>query len=291
MSTRAYWIVGPGRVGLSLGSLLAEANIADEILIIGRAREGPQHPLLSEARVRFTSTPELPPPDACLLLAVPDRAIVEAAERFAGLGAAAPGCVALHVSGAQSADVLASLDEAGYATGALHPLSTVADPIEGAKRLKGSFFAFEGSQAARAAASEIVTAAEGRLLDLHAADRARYHAACVFASNYVVACAAVAVRTLAGAAQISEAEAASALKPLWEGAAANLSDAGLPEALTGPIARGDVATVQKHLSDLEEPTRELYRQLALAALEISRAQGLKLDAVEALEKVLGGVTD
>ena len=199
--------------------------------------------------------------------------------------------MALHVSGAQSADVLVSLGEAGYATGALHPLSTVADPIEGAKRLKGSFFAFEGSQAARAAASEIVTAAEGRLLDLHAADRARYHAACVFASNYVVACAAVAVRTLAGAAQISEAEAASALKPLWEGAAANLSDAGLPEALTGPIARGDVATVQKHLSDLEEPTRELYRQLALAALEISRAQGLKLDAVEALEKVLGGVTD
>lgn len=291
MPTRAYWIVGPGRVGLSLGSLLAESEITDEILIVGRSPEGPQHPLLSHARVRFTSTPELPPADACVLLAVPDRAIVATAERFAGLGRAAPGCVALHVSGAQSADVLAALDDAGYATGALHPLSTVADPVEGAKRLKGSVFTFEGGQVARAAAREIVTAAEGKLLDLHAADRARYHAACVFASNYVVACAAVAVRLLAGAADISEAEAASALSPLWEGAAANLSAAGLPEALTGPIARGDVATVQKHLSDLEEPTRELYRQLALATLEIGRSQGLTPEAAKALEEALGRATD
>ena len=127
--------------------------------------------------------------------------------------------MALHLSGVLPAAALGTLAERGYAVGSLHPLQTVADPARGAERLRGAYFTFEGDPAAHAAAAEIVEAAAGRMLEVHATEKARYHAACVFASNYVVACAAVATRLLATAANIAEAEAARALQPLWGGGA------------------------------------------------------------------------
>jgi predicted short-subunit dehydrogenase-like oxidoreductase (DUF2520 family) len=84
----------------------------------------------------------------------------------------------------------------------------------------------------------------------------------------------VATRLLAGAVSISGEEAARALQPLWRGAVANLDEPGLPRALTGPVARGDLDTIRSHLAALDGDTRELYRQLALEAIGLSRELGL-----------------
>ncbi len=140
-------------------------------------------------------------------------------------------------------------------------------------------------------ATEIVAAARGQLLEVHAADKVRYHAACVFASNYLVACAAVSTRLLAAAAEVSPEEAARALEPLWQGAVSNLSEFGPPRALTGPVARGDLETVREHLAALDPETRELYRQLALQALALSREAGLGWEAAHALESLLVGTQE
>ncbi len=281
-----YWIVGPGRLGLSIGALLGERGVASEIVVVGRSPGAPDHPLFELSLTRYTRNLERPLRDGRLLITVPDGAIGQVAEELAGLGRAERGAVALHFSGALSAEALSSLARAGYATGSLHPLSTVADVEFGAERLRGAFFGFEGEASAREAALAIVAAADGRLLDLHAANKTRYHAACVFASNYVVTCAAVAVQLLASAAEISEAEATRALRPLWEGAVTNLAALGLPEALTGPISRGDVVTVQRHLSELEPPIDELYAELALRALDVSREQGLAPEVAAEIESAI-----
>ncbi len=288
MST-SYWIVGPGRVGLSLASLLAEREHARELVIFGRRARPPEHPLFAEQRARYEAGPVSTPPVGCrVLLAVPDRAIAGVATQLAGLGRRVEECVALHVSGAQPARVLRPLADVGYAIGSLHPLQTLADPRRGAARLRGAFFAFEGEPAARAAASEIVEAAAGRMLEVHEEDKARYHAACVFASNYVVTCAGVAARLLAGATGVSAAEAVAALRPLWRGAVANLEELDPGEALTGPVARGDIDTIRGNLSALEDDTRDLYRQLGLQALEMSRDMGMEEEIAAAIEAVLRG---
>jgi predicted short-subunit dehydrogenase-like oxidoreductase (DUF2520 family) len=287
--TYAYWIVGPGRVGLSLGSLLAATGNAGGLLFVGRRTETPAHPVLARPDVGYAGGYSGPPPARTrLLLAVPDGAIAEVAAEIAGLGAPGDGCVAFHLSGARPASSLEPLAERGYAVGSLHPLQAVADAEQGPDRLRGAFYTFEGDAGAREAAAQIVEAAAGTLLEVHPEDKARYHAACVFASNYVVSCAGVATRLLADAVGISREEAARALQPLWSGAVANLERPGLPQALTGPIARGDIETVRDHLATLEGDTRELYTRLGLAALELSRLMGLDAGLAAAIEAELRG---
>ncbi len=287
--TNSFWIVGPGRVGLSLASLLADGERAPVLVIFGRRPRPPDHPLFTQQRARYETGPVSKPPAGCrVLLAVPDRAIAGVAAQVAGLGRAEKGCVALHLSGAQSARVLQPLADAGYAVASLHPLQTLADPRRGAERLRGAFFAFEGEPAARGAAGEIVEAAGGRMLEVHEADKASYHAACVFASNYVVTCAGVAARLLAGATGVSASEAVAALRPLWRGAVANLEDLDPGRALTGPVARGDIETIRANLAALEGDTRDLYRQLGLQALELSRDLGLEEGLAAAIEAELRG---
>ncbi len=274
-------------MGLSLGSVLATSEGTSEVLLVGRRERAPEHSVLRQPVARYThGFPGPPAQGTRVLLAVPDRAIAEVAAGVAELGAPGERCVALHLSGAQPAGILAPLAERGYAIGSLHPLQTVADPQSGAERLRDAFFTFEGDSEARGAAAEIVEAAEGRLLELRAADKPRYHAACVFASNYVVACAAVATRLLAEAVSISQEEAARALQPLWRGAVQNLDQLGITRALTGPVARGDVETVRGHLAALDADTRELYRQLALRALDLSRQLGLDAAVADAIEAEL-----
>jgi predicted short-subunit dehydrogenase-like oxidoreductase (DUF2520 family) len=278
-----YWIIGPGRMGLSLGWVLASAG-ADGLLFVGRRERAPDHPVMDSPVVSYAGGLAGPPPDGtCLLLAVPDGAIADVAADIARLGRPGAGCVALHHSGAQPAAALAPLADLGYATGSLHPLQTVADPLQGAERLRDAFFTYEGDGGARDGAARIVEAAGGRMLEVHAEDKARYHAACVFASNYVVACASVATRLLADAVSVGRAEAAEALGPLWRGALANLERPGLPRALTGPVARGDLDTVKRHLESLAGGTRDLYGRLALEALELSREQGLDEETAAAIE--------
>ncbi len=282
---RGHWVVGPGRIGTAFASALAGGPGA--LLAIGRRELAVGHPMLKLPTLSYvTEYPGPPPPGTCVLLAVPDAAVAGVAAELEGLGEPGDGCVALHLSGAQPASVLDPLAARGYATGSLHPLQTLADLEHGAERLRGSFLTFEGDAEARAAALEIVDAAGGRMLEVHAADKARYHAACVFASNYVVACAAAATRLLSESVGVSREEAARALQPLWSGAAANLADPGLPQALTGPIARGDLETVRANLAALHGVSRALYAWLGLEALELGRELGLDPAMAEAIEAEL-----
>ena len=282
--SRNYWIIGPGRLGLSLGAMLAESGAAAELLFVGRSSSPPPQSVLERPFASYSTQLAGPPPaGTCLLLTVPDGLIAEIAASIAELGAPGVGCVVLHFSGAQPATILSPAAERGYLIGSLHPLQTIADAERGADRLVGACFTFEGDARAKEVGRLIVDAAHGRMLEVHPEDKARYHAACVFASNYVVACAAVAIRLLAEATGIGRDEAVEALEPLWTGAVANLSRPGLPGALTGPIARGDVETVSRHLASLTPETRSLYGHLALEALDVSREQGLGAEAAAAIE--------
>lgn len=273
-------------MGLTLGDLVLQSGCAASVRFVGRHEAPPEHDLFRRREVSYASGfPGPPPAGAVVVIAVPDAAVAEVAATLAQAGPATPGAVALHLSGALPSAVLDVLRGQGYATGSLHPLQTVASPEEGAARLRGVAFAFEGEAAARPVADAIVRAARGRMMKVPASAKATYHAAGVFASNYVVANAAVAARLLAGAAQVSTPEALAALLPLVEGARANLERLGLPRALTGPIVRGDVEIVRRHLDALDAPTRALYSALAKEALHLARAAGLdprRADEIDAL---------
>lgn len=288
MSDRVL-IVGPGRMGLALGTALTQARAVEELVFVGRSMEPPPHPLfdgeLDHVSYRAGIGP-VPEGVTAVFLAVPDDVLPQVANELALAGRAPRNCVAFHLSGALSTDVLAPLHGAGYSVGSIHPLQTVADPWSGADRLRGCAYAVAGEPGALAIARELVSALGGRALVVPPTLRPVYHAAAVFASNYVVAAAAVVARTLAEAG-IAEADAIAAALPLMRGTMDNIEQLGFGAALTGPVARGDVDTVRLHLSRLSPRERSLYSALGREALHLARAAGLDPARANEIEALLG----
>lgn len=260
-------IVGPGRMGLALGSALRRAGAIAGLVYYGRSPEPPAHSLFADPHVRYVHGLGRPREGTtAVVLAAPDAAVPEIAAHLAGHGPAPGGCAALHLSGALTVDPLAPLHAAGYALGSFHPLQAVADPDRGAERLRGSWFAIAGEPAALQVCRRLASGLGSRTFAVARRDRPVYHAAAVFASNYVVALLDVASR-LATAAGMPPDEALQALLPLAEGSLANLRELGVEGALTGPVERGDLETVRLHLRALPPRERDLYIALARELLE------------------------
>ncbi len=282
-------IVGPGRMGLALGAALRQEAAVDRLIFHGRGHEPPPHPLFDagpETGAEYRMGPyPLPSDTTVLVLAVPDSALGDVAYDVSTQGPAPAGCAALHLSGALSTDALAPLHAVGYAVGSMHPLQSVADPWSAGDRLVGSAFAVAGEPGAVAAARRLIDGLGGRMLVIPPTKRALYHAAAVFASNYLVALLAVAVRLLQDAGVPAE-DALPAILPLMRGTLENVEHLGVPAALTGPVARGDADTVRLHLARLSGEDRELYCALGRELLPLARAAGLDEHRVAELEGLL-----
>lgn len=216
-------VVGRGRLGTALAAALRAGGVAVE---------GP---------LARDEAPGAPP--RVVLLCVPDAAIAQAAAALP----AVPGLLVGHCSGSTT---LAPLD--GHEALSLHPLMTVA-PGAGTETLRGAAAAVAGSTPrALEAARTLARAAGLRPVEVAEADRAAYHAAASIASNFVVTLLDAAER-LAATAGVDRA----ALAPLVRRAVDNWSARGAAGALTGPIVRGDEATVAAQRAAVAERTPEL----------------------------------
>ncbi len=285
-------IQGPGRMGLALGAALRRSGEVGRIIFQGRSLDPPPHPIFEPIQdgdpgAEYRAGPRVPPGDTeVFILAVPDSALGEVAYGLANAGPAPPGCVALHLSGALSTDVLAPMHAAGYAVGSLHPLQTVADPWLSADRLTGIAFAVAGEPAAARAAHQLVAALNGQALVIPPALRPIYHAAAVTASNYLVAALGASSRLLHQAGVPAD-QTLPALLPLVRGTLDNLEKLGVPAALTGPIARGDADTVRLHLARLSADDRALYCALGREVLRHARNAGLDGQKAGEVAELLG----
>jgi predicted short-subunit dehydrogenase-like oxidoreductase (DUF2520 family) len=237
-------IVGRGRLGRALAPALRAA---------GRPVEGPHgrgYPGSASA--------------AAVLFCVPDAEIATAAAALARTRSASQagtaGPLVGHTSGATALDVLAPHEAFG-----LHPLMTVTE--DGA-RLAGAAAAVAGSTPrALAFAHELATDLELRPVELDEDDRAAYHAAASMASNFLVTLEAAAERLAASAGVERE-----LLVPLVRASVENWARAG-GSALTGPIARGDAATVARQRAAVQERCPDLvalFDALAAATRELAR---------------------
>jgi len=198
-------------------------------------------------------------------------------------------CV-VHCNGATSISLLQCAQNQGAAVGAFHPLQSFASIAQARKNMPGSAFAIEASTPEfEQTLHTMVEALGGVPLSLHGST-VLYHASAVIASNYLVTLLHLA-SGLWRHLGISQAEGLRALMPLVRGTVENLEAVGLPDALTGPIARGDVGTVRRHLEALAESEPQIltvYEQLARHAIPIALAKGT-IDATAA--KQLSAVLD
>ena len=241
-------IIGPGRVGRSVAAAAERAGIRvrlaarDDAVDAGRESEA-------------------------ALLCVPDNEIVAACD--AVVRAVPPLRFIGHTSGATTLDALASAHVAGAEVFSLHPLQTIPD---GATELAGAPCAVAGSSdAAVELARQLGARLEMRPFEVPEERRAAYHAAAAMASNLMVTLEESAAELLDVAGVDSPGR--ELLASLVLRTAANWAERG-PDALTGPIARGDTETIERHLEALQELAPELipvYESLSERARAIAAA--------------------
>jgi predicted short-subunit dehydrogenase-like oxidoreductase (DUF2520 family) len=224
-------IVGPGRAGTSLALALTNAGwyVAP---MLGRSDD------LSAAAKGID----------LLIIATPDTAVTAVADEIEPVA----GTVVSHLSGSLSLSVLGRHERQA----ALHPLVALPTPEVGARRLIGAWFAVTGDPLIR----RVVEALYGRAFTVEDDDRAAYHAAASIAANHLVA--------LMGQVQRVGATVGVPFEAYLDLARAALDDVaalGPVAALTGPVSRGDEATVRRHLEALPSAERKAYRAMADAA--------------------------
>lgn len=270
-------IIGSGRAGLGLAVALHRARI--RVAGVHGRRE---RPVPRGVKLSVGARPPWLPDVGVLLLAVRDDALGPCVNDLAGARSVGPGHVVLHLSGALTHDVLRPLEALGAATGSMHPLMTVSsEPAQAARHFRGATFVLEGELRAVAVADALVRRLGGIPVTLAPERKPAYHAGAVFASNYVVTMLAVAARLLADAG-IGPKAALAALVPLARATLDNVAAAGTAGALTGPVARGDVATVRRHLAALRHQDAELYRAVGRETLRLAREAGLDEEKAERL---------
>jgi predicted short-subunit dehydrogenase-like oxidoreductase (DUF2520 family) len=195
-----------------------------------------------------------------------------------------PGQSVVHCSGADSAETLSPARKFGAQIGAFHPLQTFASVKQAIENIAGSTFAIEADEPLKSILKELTIALNGTHIELKASDKVVYHAAAVIVCNYLVTLVKLA-DDLWQTFGVPRDQATKALLPLLKGTLNNIESVGIPQALTGPIARGDVGTVKKHIEALKREAPDVlstYCELGLQAIHVSLAKG-KIDENKAVE--------
>ena len=272
----SFAVVGCGRVGTAFARYLAGAGYRPA----GFSSRGPESARASATLAGTTDKWFADPWDAArtadiLLITTPDGAIAETCREIAEKGGIREGAVVLHCSGMLPSTILAAAADGGAKIGSMHPLQSFAARQYADNPFAGIMMAIEGDAAAIEAARMMAVDLGATPFVIRTDGKTLYHAAAVAASNYLATLMAVAVKLMA-ASGAPEEDAFQILKPLVMGTLGNIETLGATDALTGPIARGDVDTVAAHitaLGNLSADMLKFYKQMGRATVPLARSKG------------------
>lgn len=243
-------IIGFGRLGKLLYKLLNNAGFRDINVI--------------------TKDDDLPSESEFLIICTPDSVIKKVSNQLANSIRIVDGMMAVHCSGILGSDALKALKDKGVLTACLHPMQSVTSETVS---LEHTYFDLEGDEAAIIQLEELVKHFGADSFRVTAEEKELLHVSAVIASNYLVTLADLALR-ISETSAIPQKDLLSAILPLMNSSLQNLEKLSTSEALTGPIARGDVHTVQRHIILLQDKPDllEIYKKLGLLTLELIRSE-------------------
>lgn len=185
------------------------------------------------------------------------------------------GQTVVHCSGAGTVEALEGARRQGAAVGSIHPCQSFAGIEQAIANLPGSTFAIEAEEPVKTTLTEMARALQGAIVYLTSEDKVLYHAAAAIACNYFVTIEKLATDLWRNFGK-TPADGVRAYLPLLRGTLANIETVGFPGCLTGPIARGDVATIRRHLSALQKYAPDmlaLYKALGRFTVPIGEEKG------------------
>lgn len=269
-------VIGAGRVGSAMAFLanekgykitglccqhLEEAQIAAAFLNQSSIAKKAPGPWLRKADL--------------ILITTPDDIIGQVCTQIVNSEYIKSGSVIAHCSGAHPSSILKPAADIGCPTGSLHPLQSCATKEMAISVLPGSYFCIEGSDEAKIVLKDLALSIGGKILEIATDDKPLYHASAAVASNFLVSLINFAL-SLYEKIGIERERGLQALTPLFEGTIRNIKAMGIPEALTGPIMRGDLGTVKTHLEAIKNRTPyylSLYCALGLETTRIAISKG------------------
>jgi predicted short-subunit dehydrogenase-like oxidoreductase (DUF2520 family) len=278
--SRTVFVLGAGRAGRSLARALVVAGV-DVVGLHGRQVDASATPPVTAGPL-----PKSLGDAGVVLVTVRDAQLGDALRQLAA-ASLSPGAIVLHASGATEPAEASTLRQAGHPVGTLHPLVPLANPARAPEVLRDAWIGVDGDPQAIQAATELAERLGAHALTIPPGEKPRYHAAAVFAANFPVVVAALAERLLVEAG-VEEGQARAATLGLMSAAVSNLETGRPHDVLTGPIARGDVASVQGHLAALasDAPALVAYVTLSRAALTLARERGTSAERLAEISAAL-----
>jgi len=267
-------IIGAGVVGTAVGVVLKQKGYE----ITGAYDVKSESTLQLVERIGctpHTSPQEVSRSADILFITTNDAAIRNVVDTLADRKAFYQGQVVVHMSGAQSSEILDRAKMFGANVLSVHPLQSFANVDGAITNLPGSVFSIEGDRDAYDVAVCMVETLEGEYFFIDRKAKPLYHAGACVVSNYLVTLIDFGVRLLESTG-IPRSAGVKALLPLIQGTVNNIENIGIPRALTGPISRGDLSTIVKHLECLEEMAPELmkmYSWLGFYTAQIAMEKG------------------
>ena len=283
-------IIGAGRLGTSLAAALSKKGYRIKSLSCKTARSAEESRKIIGEGKASTDNIQTAKSGGVLFLCLPDEEILKVSNELDNANINWSGKFIFHCSGLLSSEVLKSFSTKGAWTASIHPIQSFAHKKSPPEQFENIYFGLEGDTQALNTSQKIIQKLGSRFLIIKAEDKALYHAACSIASNFLVVLLDIA-STLLARMDLQEEQAFQVLFPLVKGTLHNVKKFDIPSSLTGPVIRGDRASVDKHIEALKEfpPYDETYTSLASLALEIARREKkLSAQKIKALKDLLEG---
>ncbi|MDR9756397.1 MAG: Rossmann-like and DUF2520 domain-containing protein [Thermacetogeniaceae bacterium] len=264
--------VGAGKVGSALAILLQRAGY--RIAGVASRTGESANKLATRLNCPVLSKEDVAKRSEVLFITTSDDAIASVAQEIAEKDGFRSEQIVLHMSGAHTAQLLEPAAEKGAINISVHPIQSFASVEQAITLIPGTYFSIEGDTRGYSFAQEMVEKLGGKHFKLDSNSKVLYHAAASVASNYLVGLLKTALDLLA-AAGVPEEVRLPAFLPLVEGTLENIKKLGIPQALTGPISRGDLGTLEKHLDAMKELPELLrvYRTLGLVTVDAALKKG------------------
>lgn len=282
-------IIGAGTVGTAVGYLLKEKGGYEISAIAARHMETLEAARLYTGGFITTDVVEAASMGNLIFITTSDDQIEKVCEAIAVGGGFKPGDAVFHMSGALSNNVLNSSKGAGARIGSIHPMQSFASVDTAIEHLPGSVFGITVDDKGLPLARQIVETLGGEGVLVRDEDKPLYHAAASAVCNYFVTLVRYG-EAIYESIGIPPKTAIKAFLPLLKGTLDNMENYGTAKALTGPIARGDVGTVRKHLEALEKRAPEstdLYKLFGRYTVKLAREKGtINPERAEALIQIL-----
>lgn len=262
-----FGFIGASKLGVSLGKYFIENNIK----VSGYYNRN--HEMAKEAAI-FTGTTffekieDVVENSSVIFISTTDSAILEIWDMLKQYNIT--GKIICHGSGSISSEIFSNINEFGAYGYSIHPMLAISSKYDSYKLLKNAFITIEGDRKYKYSLYNLFKNIGNEVAFISSKDKVKYHLSAVMASNLIVAQINKSVQLLSECG-FNEEKALKALMPLIENNIRNISEKGVEQSLTGPIERGDLSTIKKHVDCFEdENDLELYRLLSLGALEIAQ---------------------